>query len=259
MPRSVRLSFAIVGVVAMTLVGSPGAGAASSISISDVVVAEGNAGTSLAAFTVSLSAANALDVSVTYATADGTAVQPGDYTTASGTLTIPAGSLSGTISVPIVGEMLDEPDETFVVNLTNPVNDVLVDAQGVGTIVDDDALAEACTITGTKKSDALTGTPGDDVICALNGKDTVDGLGGNDVLVGNNGKDVLIGGDGNDVLLGGNGKDQLTGGAGSDALEGNNGPDSLNTQDAVGGNDSAVGGRGPDDCVVDAGDPVTNC
>lgn len=259
MSRTVRFSFAIIGVVALMLVGSPRAGAASSISISDVVVLEGNVGTSLATFTVSLSAANALDVTVDFATADGTAVQPGDYATTSGALTILAGSLSGTISVSIVADVLDEPHETFVVNLTNPVNDVLVDAQGVGTIVDDDALAEACTITGTNKSDVLTGTSGDDVICALNGRDTVDGLGGNDVLVGGNGKDALQGGDGNDVLLGGNGKDQLTGGAGSDLLEGNNAPDSLNTQDAVSGNDSAVGGRGPDSCVVDTGDLVTNC
>ena len=259
MSRSLRFSFAMVTALTLALVGAPSAGAASSISISDVAVVEGNAGTSLAAFTVSLSAANALDVSVGFATADGTAVQPADYTATSGTLTIPAGTVSGTVSVPIVGDVLDEPTETFVVNLMNPVNDVLLDAQGLGTILDDDALAEACTITGTNGSDELTGTAGDDVICALNGRDRVDGLGGNDVLVGGNGRDTLLGGDGNDLILGGNGKDQLTGGAGSDFLEGNNAPDSLNTQDAVGGNDAAVGGRGPDSCVVDAGDLVTNC
>jgi len=253
------LASATMLLIATAIVGAQGASAASPITIGDVAVVEGNVGTTLATFAVTLSAPNALAVSVDFATADGTALQPGDYTAASGTLTIPAASVTGVISVPVVGDVLDEPNETFVVNLSNPVNDTLLDPQAVGTIVDDDALAEACTITGTSASEQLTGTPGDDVICAGNGHDVVDGLGGNDVLVGNNGKDVLIGGDGNDVLFGNNGKDELTGGPGSDVLEGNNAKDSLNTQDAVAGNDSAVGGRAQDTCVVDVGDLVTNC
>src|SRR5207244_4338812 len=108
-----------------------------SITIGDVAVAEGNTGTR-AAFTVTLSAASSQPVTVVYATADGTATAGGDYQAASGTLTIPAGQTSGTISVPVIGDRLAEPNETFVVSLSSPTNATIADGQGIGTIVDDE-------------------------------------------------------------------------------------------------------------------------
>src|SRR6185295_14748353 len=56
------------------------------LSITDVTVSEGNAGTTSAVFTVSLDAPSGLPVSVDFATADGTATAPADYASASGTL-----------------------------------------------------------------------------------------------------------------------------------------------------------------------------
>src|SRR5262249_55322967 len=56
------------------------------VSINDVRVTEGNVGTTPAVFTISLSAPSGQEVSVDFATADGTAVAPGDYQGASGTL-----------------------------------------------------------------------------------------------------------------------------------------------------------------------------
>lgn len=254
-----RVSSLVLVLVVAFLVAPPSALAASSISIADVTVVEGNVVTTTAAFTVSLSEVSLVDVTVVFATADVTAVTPDDYTAASGTLTIPAGSLSGVINVSVVGDTLDEPDETFFVNLANPVNAAILDGQAVGTITDDDVLPTACTIFGTSGSDTIIGTAGDDVICGLQGKDTIDGAGGNDTVVGNQGKDVLMGGDGDDVLIGGNGKDELTGGLGSDALFGGNAPDSLNSQDLVSANDSNDGGRGPDTCLLDVGDLAASC
>lgn len=67
-----------------------------------------------------------------------TATDPGDYVPASGQLTFPPGTTSQTINVTVNGDTLIEPDETFVVNLSVPVNAVLVNAQAVGTIVNDD-------------------------------------------------------------------------------------------------------------------------
>ena len=67
-----------------------------------------------------------------YATANGTATQPADYTTTSGTLTFTPGQVTKTISVPVVGDALDEIDETFVVNLSVPDNVTIADNQGVG-------------------------------------------------------------------------------------------------------------------------------
>lgn len=108
------------------------------LAIDDVQIAEGNDGGSIARFTVSLSQAFPLDVTVDYATANGTAEAGVDYTAANGTLTIPAGQLSGAIEVTISGDGAEEPDETFFVNLANPVNASISDGQGRGTIQNDD-------------------------------------------------------------------------------------------------------------------------
>ncbi|PLS76279.1 MAG: hypothetical protein CYG61_02995, partial [Actinobacteria bacterium] len=114
--------------------GDPG------MSISDANATEGNTGTTNASFTVSLSAASASTVTVAYATADASATAPADYTSTSGTVSFAPGETSRTVVVPVQGDGVDEPNETFLVNLSNPTNvAALADAQGVGTIVDDDA------------------------------------------------------------------------------------------------------------------------
>ncbi len=114
------------------------------LSIDDVSLNEGNAGTTAFAFTVSLSApAPAGGVSFDIATANGTATAPGDY--AAQSLTgqfIPAGSSTYSFTVQVNGDTTFEPNETFFVNVANVVNAVLVDGQGVGTINNDDA--DAC-------------------------------------------------------------------------------------------------------------------
>jgi len=109
-----------------------------SLSINDVTVLEGDSGTTNAVFTVTLSAASGQTVSVNYATADGTATQPADYTSTSGTLTFTPGQTTQTITVPVVGETVPEANETFFVNLSGAVNATIADNQGVGTITNDD-------------------------------------------------------------------------------------------------------------------------
>jgi len=109
-----------------------------SLSINDVIVTEGNSGTASAAFTVALSAASGQTVSVNYATIDGTATQPGDYTNTSGTLTFIAGQTTRSITVPVIGETVPEANETFFVNLSGATNATISDNQGVGTISNDD-------------------------------------------------------------------------------------------------------------------------
>jgi hypothetical protein len=78
-------------------------------------------------------------VSVTFATADGTAVNGLDYIGASGTVTFPPGDTSQPVSIQVLGDTAVETDEAFFVNLTAPVNATLGDGQGTGTIADDDA------------------------------------------------------------------------------------------------------------------------
>ena len=134
-------------------------------SINDVTVTEGNTGTTVnAAFTVTLSRASAGQVTISYATADGTAIAPADYQANSGTVTFVPGDVSETITIAVVGDGLDEPNETFVVNLSAPVGASLADAQGTGTILDDDAAPAAPTptptaIPPTQAIAAATGTP----------------------------------------------------------------------------------------------------
>src|SRR5205814_5449476 len=109
------------------------------ISIGDVSVAEGNSGTTYANFIVSLTAASGQTVTVNYATADGTAMAPSDYSATSGTLTFAPGQTSRTLMIPVQGDSTIEPDETFFVDLSSPVNATIARSRGTGTIVDDDA------------------------------------------------------------------------------------------------------------------------
>jgi VCBS repeat-containing protein len=110
-----------------------------SLTINDVTVNE-SAGT--ATFTVTLSAASGQTVTVNYATADGTA-QAGvglDYTNSTGTVTFTPGQTTRTITVPINNDTIDEPNETFFVNLSGATNATIADSQGIGTIIDNDAV-----------------------------------------------------------------------------------------------------------------------
>ena len=113
--------------------------AASNISINDVSHNEGNSGQTAYDFTVSLNAAQAAPVTVDFATADGTATQPGDYAANTGTVTFAPGETSKTVTVQVNGDTAVEPNETFFVNLSNATgNATIADNQGVGTIVNDD-------------------------------------------------------------------------------------------------------------------------
>lgn len=117
--------------------GGPGQVA---LSINDVTQMEGNSGTTLMTFTVSLSApAGAGGVSFDIATADGTATSPSDFEAKSLTAqTIPAGSTSYSFSVTIYGDTANEPNEGFFVNVTNVTGAVVTQGQGLGSIQNDD-------------------------------------------------------------------------------------------------------------------------
>ena len=109
------------------------------LSVNDVALAEGGVGTSNATFTVTLSAPSGRTVSVSYATSNSTATAPGDYSATSGALTFAPGVLSLSISVPVLGDVLSEGNESLSLNLTDPINSTISDSQGVATISDDDA------------------------------------------------------------------------------------------------------------------------
>src|SRR5262249_6327659 len=93
------------------------------------------------------SAASSQTVTVQYATADGSATAGGDFQAISGTLTIPAGQTTGTITVLVNGDRLSEPNETFFVNLTGVTNAMIADGQGDGTTLDDEPSISISDVT----------------------------------------------------------------------------------------------------------------
>ena len=105
------------------------------LSIDSPSMTEGGSGT----FTVTLSRASALPVTVGYADAGtGTATSGADYTAIpAGTLTFTAGTTSRTIAVTVTGDALDDTGETIVLTLSAPTNATLAAASGTGTIADD--------------------------------------------------------------------------------------------------------------------------
>ena len=108
-----------------------------------------------AVFTVSLSNPRTCDVSFTVNTADNTALSTSDYTSINNVVyTIPGGSSSVTVSVPITNNTIYEPTENFYVNLSNPDHGTIPVSQGICTILDDDAppsvtIADASATEGS--------------------------------------------------------------------------------------------------------------
>jgi hypothetical protein len=127
--------------------------------ISDASIPEGNGGTSTATFTVTLSHASASMVTFDYATSDGTASAPGDYDAATGTVSFPPGQITRTIDVTVEGDGVYETDEGFAVTLSAPVNAVIADGSGSGTITNDDA-PPALTIGDAAVTEGNAGTTG---------------------------------------------------------------------------------------------------
>jgi hypothetical protein len=109
------------------------------MTIGDVSIAEGNSGSTLLTFTLTLSQLSERTVKANASTANGTAAAPVDFKAqADKTRTIRPGSISVTFVVTINGDTTVEPDETMFVNLTVPSNVTIGDPQGQGTILNDD-------------------------------------------------------------------------------------------------------------------------
>ncbi len=122
---------------------------AANVRVDDVQVVEGSSGTKQAVFTVTLSSGPLVgDVTVQAATGGGTATAGTDYTAvASTTLTFHPGETTKQIFVPIVGDAVVEPNETFFLNLSdNSTNAVISRAQGTGSIIADDAALQVTDV-----------------------------------------------------------------------------------------------------------------
>ena len=137
-----------------------GGGGQPVLSISDTSAAEGDSGVSPFFFTVSLNQpAGAGGVSFDYATADNTAAAGSDYVAATSSATIAEGDTSVTIDIDVNGDADTEANETFFVNVSNITGAIAGDAQGVGTINNDDVtLTPISAVQGSAQLSPLVGS-----------------------------------------------------------------------------------------------------
>ncbi|MFN8346830.1 MAG: Calx-beta domain-containing protein [Spirosomataceae bacterium] len=127
-----------------------------SFSIDDVSLAEGNAGTTNMTFHVTRNS-TATAETIHFQTADNTA-SGSDYATQSGTLTFAIGDASEDITIVINGDNVVELNETFFVNLSNASNGNIADAQGVGTITNDDQATFSFSVSNVFQNEGNSGT-----------------------------------------------------------------------------------------------------
>jgi uncharacterized repeat protein (TIGR01451 family) len=110
-----------------------------SVQIGNVAVPEGN-GTSNITFTATLSATSTTVSRVRWQTQDGTATAGADYTASSGELVFQPGDLTKTFTVPILGDSIFEPDETFTIVIVGTENNsTFPGPAATGTLINDDA------------------------------------------------------------------------------------------------------------------------
>ncbi len=188
--------------------GSTGTGgttsSAVSIAASTQSIAEGNSGSTIASFTLTLDTASNASQTVHYTVA-GTgnpAADSLDFTgLLQGDVTFGVGETSKTIQVQIVGDTVVEQNESFAVTLSNASSGLTIaTGSATTTIVNDDSAIVYKIINGNNKANSIIGG---------NGNDSISGFGGSDILSGGRGTDILNGGVDNDRLTGGDGADRF--------------------------------------------------
>ncbi|MEX2142879.1 MAG: Calx-beta domain-containing protein [Pirellulales bacterium] len=129
-------------------------------SIADLVVPEGNA-LNNATLTITLTAPALAATTVSFATLAHSGANPAtaveDYTPTNGTVTFAVGESQKTITVPIIGDQVLEPDETFRVVLGDPVGTTIADGEAIVTIQNDDTPPQI-TVAHTSVVEPVEGT-----------------------------------------------------------------------------------------------------
>ncbi len=158
----------------------------SQLSINDITVVEGKDNNAI--LTVTVDNPNSQPITFNYTTAPINATANVDYTSKTGTLTIAANTSTATISIPILNDNLNEANETFAINLSNPVNATLTNNKGIVTISDTLTANVTTTLPANVENLTLTGTT------------NINGTGNtlNNIITGNSGNNILNGATGID-------------------------------------------------------------
>lgn len=129
---------------------------APTVSITSTSVEEGSTSLTDVPLEVTLSAPSGRDITVAYATADGTATAPSDYAAGSGTVLVPAGETHAVVHLAVRGDTVVEPHERFTVSLSDPVNATLGTATAAVDIRDDEPLLVTVTSPTVTEGDGGT-------------------------------------------------------------------------------------------------------
>lgn len=129
------------------------------VSAQDTSLAEGDAGRRTMVFLVTLSQAAIQPVTVEYATIDGTAAPGLDYLPQTNRLQLAPGEIAKTVEIPVLGDRLDEDDESVRLVLFHPAGGSLARAEAVGLIVDDDPMPSV-SIGNASTQEGQSGTTG---------------------------------------------------------------------------------------------------
>jgi Ca2+-binding RTX toxin-like protein len=161
----------------------------SQLSINDITVVEGQNNNAI--LTVTVNNPNPQQITVNYTTAPIDATANVDYTSQTGTLTIAPNTSTASISIPILNDNLNEPDEVFTVTLSNPVNATINPDEAIGQVIITDTLQSAITRTLPTNVENLR----------LIGTNNINGTGnaGDNKITGNSGNNILAGANGNDI------------------------------------------------------------
>ena len=186
----------------------------SQLSINDITVVEGK--DNHAILTVTVDNPNPQLITFNYTTAPINATANVDYTSKTGTITIAPNTATATISIPILNDNLNEPDEAFTVTLSNPVNATINPEGGIGEVI----------ITDTWQSSLTRTLPNNVENLRLIGSNNINGT-------GNAGNNNITGNSGNNQINGGAGIDTLTGGLGADIFIFQFGQSTISTSDHI--------------------------
>ncbi|MFM6323106.1 MAG: Calx-beta domain-containing protein, partial [Microcystis panniformis] len=161
----------------------------SQLSINDITVVEGKDNNAI--LTVTVDNPNSQPITFNYTTAPIDATADVDYTSKTGTITIAANTSTATISIPILNDNLNEPDEAFTVTLSNPVNATINPDEAIGQVIITDTLQSSITRTLPNNVENLR----------LIGSNNINGTGnaGDNKITGNSGNNILAGANGNDI------------------------------------------------------------
>jgi Ca2+-binding RTX toxin-like protein len=186
----------------------------SQLSINDITVVEGKDNNAI--LTVTVDNPNPQPITFNYTTGPIDATANVDYTGKTGTITIAPNTSTATISIPILNDNLNEPDEAFTVTLSNPVNATINPEGGIGEVI----------ITDTWQTSLTRTLPNNVENLRLIGSNNINGT-------GNAGNNNITGNSGNNQINGGAGIDTLTGGLGADTFIFQFGQSTISTSDRI--------------------------